>query len=165
MKKLPIQMMLVKGRAKINGRPTTVLDWFLEKTFPEPNSGCWYWIGTQDKAGYGLVRFLGRHMHAQRASYLIFIGRIPSKCDVCHTCDEPSCVNPDHLWLGDARSNSKDMMKKGRDNVSKLNNEDINVIRDMRKQGASYYHIAKFYGVTKETIWSVCTKRTWNHVE
>lgn len=64
---------------------------------PEPNSGCWLWIGQVDKHGYGRVTYRGVRSTAQRASFQRFKGSIPSGFQVDHKCFNPSCVNPDHL--------------------------------------------------------------------
>lgn len=92
------------------------LERFEEKYIPEPMSGCWLWIGSCDKDGYGRFWFNGKLRKSHRVSYQKFVGPIPEGKDICHKCDVPSCVNPDHLWVGDARANALDMMQKGRFN-------------------------------------------------
>ncbi len=66
-------------------------------SIPEPNSGCWLWLGVQANKGYGAINLRGRRMTAQRGSYLAHKGAIPDGCDVDHLCHNPACVNPDHL--------------------------------------------------------------------
>lgn len=83
---------------------------FEDRYIPEPMSGCWLWLGAGDENGYG--RF--RRIRAHRYAYLKFIGEIPAGKFVCHKCDNPACVNPAHLWLGENRDNLEDMTKKGR---------------------------------------------------
>lgn len=73
-------------------------------------TGCWEWQGKLNAAGYGRV---GRKF-VHRLAYEEEKGEIPPRALVCHACDNPRCVNPDHLWLGDHRSNARDMVKKGR---------------------------------------------------
>ena len=85
-------------------------------------TGCWIWTGAKN-GGYGV---LGRGkkkeglVRAHRAAWELFRGPIPTGCWVLHRCDVRACCNPDHLFLGDAEANSKDMAKKGRGNYSGL---------------------------------------------
>lgn len=77
-----------------------------------PEAGCWIWVGTAGR--YGKFFHEGRPKDAHRAAWLVFKGPIPQGMRVCHSCDVPLCVNPDHLFLGTAKDNTLDMMKKGR---------------------------------------------------
>ncbi len=78
------------------------------------SDGCWEWLAAKNKDGYGLFYWEGRMRPAHVASYLIHTGPIPSGILVCHTCDNPSCVRPDHLWLGSHTDNARDRERKGR---------------------------------------------------
>lgn len=86
---------------------------FFERVIKNKDS-CWEWIGYKDKDGYGLYGFSGFTIRTHRFSYLIHIGAIPIKLCVCHSCDNPGCVNPKHLWLGTNRDNVLDALQKGR---------------------------------------------------
>lgn len=93
---------------------------FMSQVIPEPNSGCWLWLGHAMKGYYGSLR--GRfwvdydpgQILAHRASYLMFKGKIPEGVLVLHKCDVSLCVNPDHLYLGNHSDNVKDMVDRGR---------------------------------------------------
>jgi hypothetical protein len=89
----------------------------LEKSsIPEPNSGCWLWLGAINNKGYGKIGmrgWKGRTIPAPRFSYLVFICD-PGELNVLHRCDMPICVNPEHLFLGTQKENIRDCMAKGR---------------------------------------------------
>lgn len=92
---------------------------FLEKCIPEPNTGCWLWIGSMWSGGYGQIRINNRMRFAHRVSWEIHRGEIPDGdgfhgvC-VLHKCDVRCCVNPDHLFLGTQQDNMDDMARKKR---------------------------------------------------
>lgn len=85
------------------------------KVEPEPNSGCWLWAASlRPVSGYGQLRIGASVKFAHRVSYALHRGPIPAGLFVCHHCDTPSCVNPDHLFLGTAKDNAQDSLRKGR---------------------------------------------------
>lgn len=99
----------------IKKSPPLTPDFIRERSTPEPNSGCWLWeLGQARFDGNGVVKHNRRQRIAHRVSYEIFHGPIPAGMFVCHKCDTPLCVNPDHLFLGTPKDNVDDMLRKGR---------------------------------------------------
>ena len=106
-------------------------EYIWSRVVPEPNTGCWLWQLSLDRHGYGKARSGKRSVwgHAHRLAYRAFNGDIDPGLLVCHTCDTPSCCNPDHLFVGTPRDNVRDMMAKGRRPHTKLSAAQVEVIR------------------------------------
>jgi hypothetical protein len=153
---------------------------FDENWIPEPNSGCWLWVGTLfSKTGYGSFRHdRKRAMGAHRAAWLIYQGEIPPSIQVCHHCDNRLCVNPSHLFLGTAKDNMADASRKGRMNwksdappralrrgedhhATPLKENDVIVIRESELSGSA---LARIYGVAPISISRIRRRLTWRHV-
>ena len=156
---------------------------FMARVSPEPNSGCWLWAGVTSPAGYGQVARVAsgrrRVRGAHRLSYEHFVGRIPDGLFVCHRCDVPACVNPDHLFLGTHADNMADMRRKERGLhhtrperlqrgvrhwKAKLTPDDVRSIRAMGAEGLAAKAIARRYGVHDRTIRSILRGQAWAHV-
>ncbi len=141
---------------------------FEEKYIPEPYSGCWLWLAGENGQGYGQFYFNGRGMRANRASWIIHRGEIPAGLYVCHSCDTKSCVNPNHLFLGTAKDNTGDAIKKGlfgtlpgeRNHESKLT---LDQVKNILHEDGTCRAVAKKYGVGKTTINLIRNKKAWKH--
>ena len=80
----------------------------------EKSETCWRWTGAKTPKGYGQIKLAGRREGAHRVAWYLAHGEWPGVQMVCHACDNPLCVNPDHLFLGDAKANAADKVAKGR---------------------------------------------------
>jgi len=136
-------------------------------------TGCLEWIGRNIKHfGYGAVGFKGKQLRTHRASWLIYRGEIPKGKLVCHKCDNPKCINVDHLFLGSYKENMEDMLKKRRgvfvngerQGLCKLNEKQVVEIRNKRASGILYKELAKEYGVAQNCIFSIVHRKTWKHI-
>lgn len=135
-------------------------------------SGCWEWTAQRTPQNYGRFFINYRGTRAHRYSYEIHKGKIPEGMCVCHTCDNPSCVNPDHLWLGTRGDNNKDRTKKGRGikgethHQSKLIRQDIREIRLLYKAKIlKQIDLARIYKITQANISLIIKQKIWNYTE
>ena len=92
----------------------SLLERLLEKVIINEDTDCWEFQGGKNNIGYGMIRDEKKMRTTHRVSYEEHVGKIPPRMCVCHTCDNPICCNPNHLWLGTLKQNSQDMYKKGR---------------------------------------------------
>ena len=131
---------------------------------------CWVWLGRPMKQGYGRLRVAGYTIKAHRFSYELANGPIPDGLLVCHSCDNRSCVRPDHLFVGTNDDNMADMARKGRSAQGERNTKarleagDVRSIRLRVKAGEKQARLAIEYGVARGTINHIVAGRTWGHV-
>lgn len=149
---------------------------FKEKIGQPAANGCWPWLGFCNEAGQGWVnsRTKGGTTIASRASYEHFIGQISSGLYVCHKCDNPRCVNPDHLFLGTQKENMLDAVSKRRHSYgekvkqSRLTEANVLEIRATIGPDRSFrgelLRLSKRFGVSPTCIRHVVMGRTWAHL-
>ena len=148
-----------------------VIEHFEHFISPEPNTGCWLWAGSGSIHGYGQfhpIRGLTRAAH--RMSWEIYNGSIPDGLCVLHHCDVRCCVNPQHLFLGTKKDNTRDMFAKGRNRYvlpkrRKLTYAKAEDIRRKRAGGSLLKALATEYGVTISSIWAICIGQNWQRAK
>lgn len=147
---------------------------FKSKYFELNENECWIWLGTINKINkYGYIRLNSRKcLQTHRASWLIHRGDIPNGLHVLHKCDNRLCVNPNHLFLGTALDNVRDCINKGRSikalgekvGSSKLTNEKVLQIRNLRNQGLTMRQIASLLNIAYTTVNYIINRKIWKHV-
>lgn len=149
---------------------------FWDKVNKNTDTGCWEWIGGKRDGRYGAFKLNGKNYRPHRLVYEWFNNKkIPNNLLICHKCDNPKCVNPEHLFLGTNQDNADDMVKKGRSSNgddrkgennlgNKLKNNDVLEIRKLIKEGLTNIEIAKKYNVHHATISLIRLEKTWNHI-
>lgn len=138
----------------------------------EKTDTCWIWKGTI-ASGYGILSVNRKNFSAHRYSYELHKGTIKKGLYICHSCDNPKCVNPEHLWAGTPLENSYDMIKKGRakwngapkgalNGNSRLKDQEVREIRNLYlKGGFTHRKLGKKFRVSKTTIGNVVNEILW----
>lgn len=153
--------------------PRTLEFW----THVDQTGDCWLWTGLRTELGYGRLTINWRGMKAHRRAWELTYGPIPDGLDVCHRCDNPPCVRPEHLFLGTHPDNMADMARKGRagsakrphpvgtaSHLARLTDGDVIAIRAARRHGTSLQVLAERYDVAQSTISAICLRHTWSHL-
>jgi len=137
---------------------------------------CWLWKGTRSGGGYGNFLINGKLVRAHRWSYKFFFGELRDEDCVLHSCDNPLCVNPSHLFIGSRADNVRDMISKGRDHFpgapageghpfSVLSDLEVLEMRKLRStDNLSYQELADLFGVSKPTVQAIIKGFTWKHL-
>jgi len=134
---------------------------------------CWDWKRNLPPTGvYPVLRINHRNISVNRLSYFLYYGEFDESLLVCHTCDNPKCVNPHHLFLGTTRDNTLDMIKKGRDKIcgeknikAKITEKDVLRIRELFATGSmTVLDISAKYPINPETIGKIISGRLWKNV-
>lgn len=137
---------------------------FERQHIPEPNSGCWLWAGSVDSYGYGQLSLgAGQGLQlAHRFSWRLHKGEIPDRLHVLHSCDNPGCVNPGHLFLGTHADNMGDMAlkRRGRPGSTRLS---LDQVQEIRQASDPQIELARRYGVGPSHISKIKSNRKWKH--
>lgn len=149
---------------------------FWSKVHRQGPQGCWLWMGKPAGDGYGRIQItrngVGRSHRAHRIAYLLTHGHLDRNKLVCHTCDDPMCVNPGHLFLGTEKDNMRDKMRKGRHRAgvgvkngnARLCPRSVRWIRRMVAAGHLRAEVGQTLGVSRQCIDDIVNRRNWGHV-
>jgi hypothetical protein len=154
-------------------KPTDPTTFWSKVARGEPNE-CWEWQGWKDKDGYGRISVKDRGMRTHRYAFLITKGPIGENLQVCHSCDNPACCNPKHLWLGTSAQNTEDSKNKGRKKLfavkgenhgrAFLSDDDVIRLRMLRGQGWRVTDLANIFCCSKQIVSFATLGVKWKHL-
>lgn len=154
---------------------------YLKRRSKKTETDCWEWQLSRVGGDYGYFHWRAANRitgttYAHRAAYISVHEQILDGATViCHSCDNPICINPDHLFRGVQRDNIEDMWNKDRqqknlgrvgekNGSAKIDGETVKVIRNQAELGISHRQIAKLHGLTPEAISAIVKRKTWKHI-
>jgi hypothetical protein len=145
-----------------------------------PQGTCWEWQGGRFPQGYGRIIVAKKQCKTSRVSWFLANGEDPGELLICHTCDNPPCCNPAHLFKGTVLDNSRDMVAKGRHRTShvgrtayvkgeahgrsKLTAADVQAIRRRHAAGETQRAIAADYNIAFQSVCKIIKRQKWSHV-
>lgn len=142
---------------------------------PADPKGCWKWKGCRTVQGYGRIQIQGQFYYAHRLALIVAGVDLPEGAWACHHCDVMDCVNPSHLYVGDATSNNRDTVKRGRwrkaplekytrgerHGATHLKVTDVLAIRSLRAAGGTHVSIAKTFGISPSQAARIAHRESW----
>jgi len=167
-------------RIRIEKLKETFTERFWSRVDKNGPNGCWIWKGELSESGYGRVKRLGEHLSCHRLTFGWMFGAPPKHLLVCHHCDTPACVRPDHLFLGTVQDNVDDCIKKNRRRYhqgekiwmmgernckAKLTDSLVRMIRakDFENYSAKIF-MSRELGISDKSLNNVIARRTWKHI-
>lgn len=136
----------------------------VKRDTPNAEGPCWEWQGNRDEKGYGTLSLPPkRTVFAHRLAYEVWVA-FPGNLSVLHHCDNPPCINPNHLWLGTAEDNLRDMATKGRGNTVRLSPEQVLLIRGRKAVRGSWTAWGREFGVSPSAIRLAYKRLTWKNL-
>ena len=146
-----------------------VLSSFYRMTKKDVEENCWLWSGKKNRWGYGKQKIGGKEYIASRLSWYIHNGKDPKSLEVCHRCNNPSCVNPKHLYLGTHAENLRDagidgLMPRGSKNPgSKLTEDQVDELKRLSKSGMSSRKLSLLFPITPRSIRRIVSGARWKY--
>lgn len=135
----------------------------IRKRVKPAGNGCLEWSGYRDANGYGMTSFRGRRERTHRISWVAFFGEIPPGAWVLHRCDNPPCVNPNHLYLGTQATNMIDCATRGRA-CSRVKPSDVAEIRSLLAGGMTQVEVALRFHISQSSVSRIALRQCWKNV-
>lgn len=154
----------------MDNNPTGIELSYFKSRLKLQENGCIMWTGARGHVGHGQFKYRGKSVYAHRFSYMLNFPDFDRSLCVCHKCDNPWCVNIDHLFLGTMSENMKDKVSKGRhpvgeDAFGKLWNKDVEKILEMWKTGNyKQKYIARQFNLHQSQVSRIVNGRRWGHL-
>lgn len=145
----------------------------IEGKYSVDANGCHVWHGYRNTAGYGELRLNRKLVKAHRFRYAHVYGPIPPWLICCHRCNNPACVNPEHIYLGSSQDNSNDQKAAGthliksrgeKHHRTTLSEGQVKAIRRLKEAGMSGKGIARIYKTSAATVSNIVNRKTWSHI-
>lgn len=142
-----------------------------------PSDGCWEWMRARNNAGYGTLTVRGRRAYAHRLAYQLAGNTLGPDDHVLHACDNPACINPDHLRAGTRSDNMQDAFRRGRlrtprvakfgstNPAAKLDEATVRSIRRLLNQHWTQREIAERHGISQSQVSNIARDRQWRSVK
>lgn len=157
----------------MSGKPQPLNGRFWERV-KITDAGCWEWQGWKIPKGYGGINYLGKKVYVHRLAWILKRGEIPEGLHVLHRCDNPPCINPNHLFLGTNEDNIHDCMSKGRKVSADVRGEknprailsavDVLRIRRLYDQGWRHDQIAEAFCASIHVVRKAALRQSWRHI-
>jgi hypothetical protein len=166
-KKFGLEPRIIPWRKTFRNIPLQIR---LSERIVKSDNGCHEWVGFRNADGYGQLRVNGIVDRAHRVAYRLYVGEIPKGMHVCHKCDNPSCCNPEHLFLGSNNDNIKDSCTKNRRAIGErcgrfaLSKEQVIQIAGLINEGIGSSRIAKIAGVNDYLVRQIKDGVSWRHL-
>lgn len=164
---------LVRQSSDVAGMRFDAAKKILSKCTRNPLTNCWEFTGHRDRLGYGKLHFNGRNWLAHRLSYFATYGELPKGLLLCHQCDNPSCCNPHHIFLGTDYDNTMDAVAKGRkyipiakgENHSQAKLTESQVLEIRTQAGTiSQRLLGEKYGISQSVICNIIKRKIWRNI-
>ncbi len=153
------------------GRKSNTKEDIWKKIDKKSRDECWEWRGSKDGKGYGEIQINGKLHRSHRIVYELTYGSIPNDLCVLHSCDNPLCCNPKHLWLGTINDNNQDMYKKGRYAIGEMQGSSKLTVKDVLEIRKKYFEgnhtqerLGKEYNVSHQNISNIINLKYWKHL-
>lgn len=136
----------------------------------QKSDDCWEWTAYKDSWGYGIFGYKGKTVRAHRHSYLAYFGPYNNELLVCHSCDNPACVRPDHLFLGTNQDNAQDAVQKNRtaygprNHKTKLTEKEVLDIVNLWRQGVPRKIISQRFNIDASVVTRIMSGQCWRRL-